>query len=627
MSNMEQIDDNTRKVVAEALRVSREINIEASATVLAFITRAIALEDPDTFSLEGSISSSVLAEFVQAVVERVRSGLTLAGLESIKMEVEVERMYIAQGKSLQDEARAKEEDLMSKSFQVTSSRYKPDSDDSEFFTQLYRKIFTYVASVSGMESALTDPEAESESLAALDSVFPQHGLRRFLSLSREDKTAQLNELQAIVLGIRIFNRSLGKGGVGLGDPVGPLEGQARRLEKSLRNMVASAQMELDQYELVIEYKATTLRPTEGTLPGLRAEHSNRLVFLDLAHFLLEQVEKGFETIELLANQYADDQKGVQELVGSRQSVPKEKVYPKLHALGTAHALMLEEQRTLLVLARVTEVLELFATSFDPVLTMKDVQEAQQNALDGEVLLGEAGPPPHPDPIKAAYNNKAQMCTWNEACEGRELPSLRCGGFSVVTAVKREGLLLRASPDATVVRWEGGLYGFLNEEEAEMFSANPAEYLAALIHVVASVPELVRLLRLEDMVPSLRMSHVVELMSMPVTCDFGTQTPTHFIEKNMDRSYEWNEWAARRRVLALTNLRQKRTHSQQTQLSHYRRDQKTQVWLPKTSFTQTVVQKGTTMPQKKMYIEGLRGAPDVRMNIINVDLDLGQPHEL
>ena len=49
-----------------------------------------------------------------------------------------------------------------------------------------------------------------------------------------------------MLGIRIFNRSLGKGGVGLGDPVGPLEGQARRLEKSLRNMVASAQMELDQ---------------------------------------------------------------------------------------------------------------------------------------------------------------------------------------------------------------------------------------------------------------------------------------------------------------------------------------------------------------------------------------------
>lgn len=30
-------------------------------------------------------------------------------------------------------------------------------------------------------------QAEAETLAALDSVFPQHGLRRFLSLSREDK--------------------------------------------------------------------------------------------------------------------------------------------------------------------------------------------------------------------------------------------------------------------------------------------------------------------------------------------------------------------------------------------------------------------------------------------------------
>jgi hypothetical protein len=46
---------------------------QASATVLAFITRAIALEDPDTFSLEGSISSSVLAEFVQVLI---RAGTT-----------------------------------------------------------------------------------------------------------------------------------------------------------------------------------------------------------------------------------------------------------------------------------------------------------------------------------------------------------------------------------------------------------------------------------------------------------------------------------------------------------------------------------------------------------------------
>ena len=90
--------------------------------------------------------------------------------------------------------------------------------------------------------------------------------------------------------------------------------------------------------------------------------------------------------------------------------------------------------------------------------------------------------------------------------------------------------------------------------------------------------------------------------------------------------QWNEWALRRRVLQLANLRQMRTHSTQTNLSHFRREQETQNWLPKESFTQTATQKGTTMPQKKMYVEGLRGPPDVRMKVVNVDLNLGQPHE-
>jgi hypothetical protein len=69
-------------------------------------------------------------------------------------------------------------------------------------------VFRHVASAAGMEHALVDPQAESETLSALDSVFPQHGLRRFLALSREDKAAQLKELRLIVLGIRVFNKSI-----------------------------------------------------------------------------------------------------------------------------------------------------------------------------------------------------------------------------------------------------------------------------------------------------------------------------------------------------------------------------------------------------------------------------------
>lgn len=73
-------------------------------------------------------------------------------------QVEVEQEYIAQGKKLHEEAKGREEDTMSQEFGITSARYRSDKDDSEFFTQLYRKVFTFVASGPGMEAALTDPE-------------------------------------------------------------------------------------------------------------------------------------------------------------------------------------------------------------------------------------------------------------------------------------------------------------------------------------------------------------------------------------------------------------------------------------------------------------------------------------
>lgn len=59
-----------------------------------------------------------------------------------------------------------------------------------------------------------------------------------------------------------------------------------------------------------------------------------------------------------------------------------------------------------------------------------------------------------------------------------------------------------------------------------------------------------------------------------------QTPTHFVEKHIDKDYEFSEWALRRRALQLAGLRTKATHSTQTSKSHFRREGETQTWLPK-----------------------------------------------
>ena len=45
-----------------------------------------------------------------------------------------------------------------------------------------------------------------------------------------------------------------------------------------------------------------------------------------------------------------------------------------------------------------------------------------------------------------------------------------------------------------------------------------------------------------------------LIEAPVVkADAGTQTDTHFMESNIVKSYEWNEWELRRKAIKLVTL--------------------------------------------------------------------------
>jgi hypothetical protein len=57
----------------------------------------------------------------------------------------------------------------------------------------------------------------SEIAAALESVFPQAGLNAFNMMDGITKRTQITQLINIVLGIRLFNREIKKGGAGLED--------------------------------------------------------------------------------------------------------------------------------------------------------------------------------------------------------------------------------------------------------------------------------------------------------------------------------------------------------------------------------------------------------------------------
>lgn len=113
-----------------------------------------------------------------------------------------------------------------------------------------------------------------------------------------------------------------------------------------------------------------------------------------------------------------------------------------------------------------------------------------------------------------------------------------------------------------------------------------------------------------------------------TAAFGVQTQTHVVEARLDHGYEWNAWALRRQALSLANLPTKLTRSAQTSERTFRRHCATQFWQPRPAVTQTAYNKGQRMARQLRFVTGIRGGGESQpMRVLQLELDLGQPHEL
>lgn len=141
------------------------------------------------------------------------------------------------------------------------------------------------------------------------------------------------------------------------------------------------------------------------------------------------------------------------------------------------------------------------------------------------------------------------------------------------------------------------------------------------------PELIHLLRLHEDFPKSSLYSILQgtanltLSGAVVQADAATDTPLHFVEANKAAEYEWNEWAMRRDALHIADIRQKKTSSTQTVLSHLRRESESQVYLPKDAATNTSITQGTNPPRWRTYVTGLRGAKDAQMKVVSLQFEL------
>jgi hypothetical protein len=128
----------------------------------------------------------------------------------------------------------------------------------------------------------------------------------------------------------------------------------------------------------------------------------------------------------------------------------------------------------------------------------------------------------------------------------------------------------------------------------------------------SHPSYVQLLHLYKFFPSIDTLEKAQsytrhrlMGQLPIVSEVGCQVDTHIEETKIEPSYKWNEWDLRRDALMLVNLKDKQTHSTQTNQSHFRRDSETQHYMPKDNVTQTRKDGSTFVPKTVHYLAGLR----------------------
>ena len=436
-----------------------------------------------------------------------------------------------------------------------------------------------------------------------------------MSLSTTDKVAQLCELSNIVIGIRLFNKEIGKGGVGLESFAELLDYPGRQLLKALNEEVSKIIEECDNYTIFfnVENELPVESFSEDSRDYFKSELTLKRQYLIYVLELKSDVQVSEQKVMSLEDKYKSKITELQELIGNKTSIPKDQVYPRFDALSQIYSELLEEKVVGNMRVELFKVLTEFAPKLESSLPESLIREAKllylQKASEQRDLEQKIAETTESSVLK----NDIIRLMPNTTPDFMHIP-LDFLGFCLWTIVKKNGLLLPGKPNLGVFKYKERYCVFSDEEAIEDFVGDPENYMGEVIDICRKSPELIHLLKLQEEFPDINIAALLQgregqapmfSVATKMTVDKDAQTPLHFMDKNIVPGYRWNEWDMRREALQMANIRKMKTVSTQTVLSNFRRDNETQVWLPKDVETNTLVDGATNTLLPKTYIWGLR----------------------
>ncbi|XP_055289630.1 cilia- and flagella-associated protein 206 isoform X2 [Moschus berezovskii] len=550
--------------------IIREIGQECAAhgeivpeTLVAFMVKAVVLDPSNGFNTDRTLTKSDVEKLVKLCVNRLLDSKN-PSLDTIKMQVYFDMNYTSREEFLEEHHRVIESRLSSVSREITDSR----ACVREELESLYRKFVSYVLLRSGLGSP-TDIKIVREATAALQSVFPQTELGTFLTLSKKDKERQLKELTMIVTGIRLFNRDCGKGGEGIDDLPAILQEAIPATTQHVDSQLEVVQDQAYRYTAILEKVA-----------------KNPLMSQEVQPYMLREALYNVRQCEIFL----------------------QVILPIFIALSNLWTSFQDETVLISVLSNLTTHLEPFLGAHDLFFPEK----VMQVLLDGVTVKTDVCR------IKEHIEDRVNVADFKklewlfpETTANFDKLLIQYRGFCAYTFATTDGLLLPGNPSIGILKYKDKYYTFNTRDAAYSFAENPENYIDIIREKAKKNAELIQLLELhqqfETLIQYSQMKEVDKRYIKPITkCETGTQTDTHLLPPTIVRSYEWNEWELRRKAIKLANLRRKVTHSVQTDHSHMRRENCSQVYPSKDVGTQSMREGSSRVPRPQIYIAGLRG---------------------
>jgi hypothetical protein len=586
-------------IVQEAVSQCKRRGFIVSAALASFYIKTQLL----TATKDQQNNVEVSPEQVEQLVNSTVRTLTLADsamLETYKLQASVTTAQHEQVNKLRTERvqhKAKSQRLMQ---DVWSKR-----DPNEVFGD----ITMFVMHES--RAPLTDEAVQRETMSALESVFPRALMDSFVSQREADKVRQLEEIWRIVCGIRLFNKQQGSGGgTGIPDLVNDTDGLVQSVTEAALHAQDVTQALAREYAAVLA--SPSIQLTDAARIRLQDEYYNRLQFkvyvtslLTTLHSLTGKLREFEPTWQAAVDDTAEVVGGEAGQAADVASVPKSAIYPRFIFLSERWDTLVDLHREATDAKALLTVIMAFIESYTSTLRPSDVDHAL-SALAADRV-------PNRQLVAADVGEGSGFEYLPEISDDKKMTRLEFNGFCVVSFVD-DGVLVeartddRTTPGFLLLHANSAYYAFSTERALKAFSKDPFRFLSQkLMDLVSANAVLIFLLGLHPYLPRelyLVGSRKHETQRVVEKGDGATQTG--HIESYKDTHYVWNEWELRRLALQLASLRNKRTKSSQTHLSHFRRDGDCQVYLPKAAGTQTLVDAAVQPPRVARFIKGLRG---------------------